>query len=93
MLTIPCPHCGTRDQTEFTYGGDASRARPDTSDPVDDAIWDRYLYLRDDPAGPHREYWHHTHGCRQWLTVTRDTVTNRILDVSEPPDAAGRSAS
>lgn len=87
MLVIPCPHCGPRDYTEFGYGGDATRHRPDTAAAVDDAAWDAYLYLRDDPAGVHTEHWHHALGCRQWLTVTRDTTTNRILEVSGPhPD-------
>lgn len=84
MLRIDCPHCGTRDITEFSYGGDASRSRPDTSTHVDAATWDAYLYLRDDPAGRHREYWHHVLGCRQWLTVTRDTVTDQVLEVVAP---------
>ena len=29
MILIPCPYCGPRAQTEFSYGGDASVARPD----------------------------------------------------------------
>lgn len=89
MLVIPCPHCGPRDVTEYTYGGDASRARPDTSGAVDDGTWDAYLYLRDDPAGPHLEHWHHVLGCRQWLTVTRDTTTDRILEVRSPAGQRG----
>ncbi|MFM8681042.1 MAG: sarcosine oxidase subunit delta, partial [Alphaproteobacteria bacterium] len=28
MLQINCPHCGPRDETEFTYRGDATVARP-----------------------------------------------------------------
>lgn len=91
MLVIPCPHCGPRDVTEYTYGGDASRARPDTKGEVDDATWDAYLYLREDPAGPHREYWHHVLGCRQWLTVTRDTTTSEILEVRSPAVRGGES--
>ena len=30
-----------------------------------------YVYLRDNPRGPLREYWHHAGGCRRWLVVTR----------------------
>jgi methylglutamate dehydrogenase subunit B len=87
MLVIPCPHCGARDRTEFTYGGDATRHRPDTASTVDDTTWDDYLYLRDDPAGVHIEHWHHAFGCRQWLTVTRDTTTNRVVEVVAPSRA------
>ena len=28
MLQIHCPHCGPRDEAEFTYRGDASVSRP-----------------------------------------------------------------
>lgn len=84
MLRIPCPHCGPRDHTEFTYGGDATRPRPDTGADVADEVWTAYLYLRDDPHGPHSEYWHHTLGCRMWLTVERDTTTDEVLGASLP---------
>ena len=40
--------------------------------------WAGYVYLRDNPAGAHRELWQHTGGCRAWLVVTRDTVTHAI---------------
>lgn len=84
MLVIPCPHCGPRDHTEFTYGGDAAVRRPDTSAAVSDDGWVSYLYLRDDPAGPHREHWHHTLGCRIWLEVERDTTTNAVISAQLP---------
>jgi len=86
MLRIECPHCGPRDHTEFLYGGDASRPRPDTAD-VDDATWTRYLYLRTDPVGEHLEYWHHVYGCRSWLKVRRNTVTQEIEDVRPAREA------
>lgn len=84
MLRIPCPHCGPRDHVEFHYNGDATTKRPDTAGIVSDAEWDAYMYLRDDPAGEHAEYWHHTHGCRQWLLVRRNTVNQAILSVDAP---------
>jgi hypothetical protein len=34
---------------------------------LDDAVrqrWHDYVYLRDNPAGPHRELWQHVSGCR-----------------------------
>jgi heterotetrameric sarcosine oxidase delta subunit len=80
MLRIPCPYCGLRDQTEFTYGGDAGVPRPADTDTTDNHKWDDYLYFRDNPAGKHREYWQHTLGCRQWFRLVRDTVTNKILE-------------
>jgi heterotetrameric sarcosine oxidase delta subunit len=79
MLIICCPWCGERDHSEFTYGGDATVARPD-ADAAEDA-WVDYVYFRDNPCGPHNEYWQHAQGCRQWLRVTRDTATHAILQV------------
>jgi heterotetrameric sarcosine oxidase delta subunit len=78
MLLIRCPHCGPRDQVEFVYGGDASVKRPVADAPAE--AWHAYVYLRDNPAGPHEEYWQHHAGCRQWIKLRRDTVTHEILE-------------
>ena len=76
-MLIPCPHCGTRPHSEFTYGGDATLGpRPDGTS--SEAEWMDFLYLRGNPCGPHREYWHHTLGCDEWIVVERDTLTHRV---------------
>ena len=77
-MRILCPFCGVRAAQEFTYLGDAAARRPPAGaiDPAS-AMFD-YVYLRDNPAGPHREYWQHVAGCRSWLIVTRDTRTHEI---------------
>jgi methylglutamate dehydrogenase subunit B len=77
MLLIPCPWCGPRSQVEFTYGGDATVRRPPTDAP--EAAWFDYVYLRDNPCGPHDELWLHGAGCRRWFKVRRDTRTHEIL--------------
>lgn len=77
MLRIDCPVCGLRDETEFSYGGDATAIRPAVGE-TDIEKWLAYVFLRDNPRGPHREYWHHAQGCRQWLVVERDTLTHEI---------------
>ena len=77
MLKIACPGCGVRNYTEFRYAGDASKVRPAHGVP-DLAAWHDYVYLFDNPKGPHREYWQHVLGCRQWLIVERDTATNTV---------------
>ncbi|MDP1910672.1 MAG: sarcosine oxidase subunit delta [Hyphomicrobium sp.] len=77
MLRIKCPVCGQRDETEFVYGGDATLVRPAHGE-TDPKIWSDYVFLRNNPRGPHREYWHHVHGCRQWLVVERNTLTHEI---------------
>jgi heterotetrameric sarcosine oxidase delta subunit len=76
VLLIFCPHCGARDQTEFAYGGDASVVRPAADAPLE--AWFAYVYLRDNPAGQHAEYWQHVAGCRRWIRIRRDTVTHEI---------------
>ncbi|MFC6491190.1 sarcosine oxidase subunit delta [Nitratireductor sp. GCM10026969] len=80
-MLISCPHCGTRDVSEFSYQGDAARTRPDPAS-ADMKAWYDYLYNRPNPAGPHREYWQHTGGCRAHLLLTRDTLTHEILSVA-----------
>ena len=81
MIRIKCPFCGERDHNEFTYGGDATKVRPEHGS-NDMEAWLDYVDLRDNPRGSHREYWHHTHGCRQWLIVERDTLTHEVTSVS-----------
>ena len=82
MLLIPCPWCGPRGQVEFTYGGDAGVVHPRGDAP--ESVWFDYVYLRDNPAGPHAEWWMHSAGCRQWFRVRRDTRTHEVL-ASAPP--------
>lgn len=80
-MLIDCPYCGVRDLAEFSYQGDANRVRPGPGS-TDDAAWYEYIYQRANPAGPHKEYWQHSGGCRAHLLVTRNTVTHEILDTS-----------
>lgn len=88
MLSIACPHCGIRNSDEFRYGGDASVVRPSPDDPSEDA-WFRYVYIRPNPKGPHREFWQHVGGCRTWLIVERDTSNHSVLGV-EPAQREDR---
>ncbi|MCF4167624.1 sarcosine oxidase subunit delta [Zavarzinia compransoris] len=81
-MRLSCPFCGPRDSAEFTILGDAGVTRPDPDAPDAPAAFFEAVYLRDNPAGPHREYWYHGAGCRQWLVVGRDTVTHEIFDVT-----------
>jgi heterotetrameric sarcosine oxidase delta subunit len=83
MLLITCPHCGPRDHVEFSYGGDATVVRPDPTTASDEE-WAAYIYLRDNPRGPHLEFWHHNAGCRAWIKVLRDTLTHEIAATALP---------
>jgi len=80
MLRIKCPWCGVRNEDEFTYGGDASVRRPPDGGALDE--WYDYVYTRDNPVGKHSEHWHHSNGCRAWITVVRDTMTHEIIDTT-----------
>ncbi len=88
-MLIPCPVCGLRDHGEFTYGGDATVMRPENSD-GDPQRWAQYVYDRGNPRGEHREYWHHVHGCRQWMAVQRDTLTHDVAGAELVGPWAGR---
>jgi sarcosine oxidase subunit delta len=87
MLRIVCPYCGERDQVEYAYAGDATRAMPQLADSDLDR-WTDWVFIRDNPRGEHTEHWQHVHGCRQWLRVVRDTVTHEIRSVAPARDAA-----
>lgn len=94
-MLIDHPLLGLRDAQEFTYLGDASLIdRPDWQ--AEDAAerFYEYLYVRDNPAGEHRELWFHEQGDRSWLVVTRNTITHEIAKVELARDVArqrGRS--
>lgn len=72
-LRIPCPNCGARPHTEFTFGG---QERPHAAhDPEEDFA---RVFLPDNDPGAARERWFHALGCRNWFELTRDATTNRI---------------
>lgn len=79
MIRIPCPFCGERDHSEFTYGGDASVVYPPLDAPAED--WHKAVFQRENPCGMQAETWHHLGGCRMWLVVERDTMTHEIRSV------------
>ena len=81
-MIIEHPLLGPRDSQEFVYLGDASLLdRPDRQAGNAEDVFFDYQYIRDNPAGTHRELWYHEMGDRSWLIVTRDTVSHEILKV------------
>jgi heterotetrameric sarcosine oxidase delta subunit len=75
---IECPNCGCRTQDEFWFGGEPRVHEPDApARRAYEAAW-----LRANVAGLNQERWFHYAGCRRWLTIRRDTQTNRILEVN-----------
>ena len=90
-MIIDHPLLGPRDSQEFVLLGDASLLdRPDwQAEGAEEAFYE-YQYLRDNPAGTHRELWYHEMGDRSWLIVTRDTVSHAVLKVELASAVASR---
>jgi heterotetrameric sarcosine oxidase delta subunit len=83
MLLIPCPYCGEREETEFSFGDEAHIDRPAKPEELSDEEWAQYVFMHTNPKGVHFERWVHTAGCRKWFNVVRDTVSYKILAVYE----------
>jgi len=79
MLRLNCPWCGSRDELEFSFGGESHLTRPMLD--ASDQEWTDYLFNRDNPKGNHLERWRHSYGCGQWFNIARDTVTHEIHSV------------
>jgi len=79
MIRIPCPYCGERDHSEFSYGGDGSIVYPELDAPLEQ--WVDAVFQRENIRGVQTESWQHVSGCRQWLLVERDTMTHEIHSV------------
>jgi sarcosine oxidase subunit delta len=90
-MRLPCPFCGTRDIREFSYLGDATVARPDPDRADALARFVDYVYVRNNPAGPHREFWYHGAGCQCWIVVARDTRTHEILGAEPASKASAKT--
>jgi len=88
VFLIGCPWCGPRQQIEFHCHGEAHVTRPNDPDAISDAEWADYLFSRVNTLGIHYERWVHSHGCRRWFNVARDTATDRILAVYRMGEAA-----
>ena len=81
-MIINHPLLGPRDMSEFIYYGDANLLkRPKWDDKNAEDKFYKYLYLRKNIAGVHKELWFHQQGDRSWLVVTRNTKNHEILKV------------
>jgi heterotetrameric sarcosine oxidase delta subunit len=85
---LRCPNCGTREVTDFAFGGEVV-ARP--ASPPSAREHNAYVYFRRNVAGVQREWWHHRSGCRAWFLAERDTRTNAVSWTALPSDAPSRS--
>ncbi len=90
-MKINCPLCGPRPNGEFTIKGDALNVRPEFESSTG-KDWHDYVYLRDNPKGNLKEFWHHSHGCRSWLVVERNNVTHEVLSMQLASEASDEGA-
>ncbi len=81
MLLIKCPWCGPRDESEFSYSGEAHIVRPLQPEELSDEEWADYLFYRKNTRGRYLEQWNHSSGCRRYFNAERDTVTYEIKSV------------
>ncbi|RIA56263.1 sarcosine oxidase subunit delta [Dichotomicrobium thermohalophilum] len=81
MFIIECPYCGPRDQSEFSYGGQAHISRPTNSEALSDQEWAEFVFIRDNPKGLFAERWNHAAGCRKFFNCLRDTATDKIYAI------------
>ena len=78
---LPCPNCGNRSVYEFRFGGEVKK--PPSAD-ASPSAWMDYRFNRVNVAGVQREWWFHRSGCRQWLQVVRNTISNEVLEAFLP---------
>jgi sarcosine oxidase subunit delta len=77
MLWITCPTCGERPVSEFRFGGELPHVPDSITDP--DARNLDWVWMQDNVDGITAERWFHAAGCRRWLTLRRDTSTDRVV--------------
>ncbi len=82
-FVLACPVCGTREVTDFRYGGELN-PRPAAGSAPSPRELNAYNYFRRNVAGVQREWWNHRSGCRSWFVAERDTRTNEVLSTALP---------
>ena len=75
-IQITCPNCGKRSLEEFIYGEVLNV--PDSITDIDERDLAR-AFMHDNHEGPVKEQWFHSHGCRRWIKLHRDTRNDHIL--------------
>ena len=79
MLWLDCPRCGRRPLEEFAFGGEV-REVPDSITDPDARDFDE-VWIFENPVDETTERWFHSHGCRRWMTIRRDTSVDQVLEV------------
>ena len=77
MLWIICPICGERPVNEFRFGGELPHLPDRITDETERNV--DWVWMYDNLDGVTTERWFHAAGCRRWLTLRRDTRTDRVV--------------
>jgi sarcosine oxidase subunit delta len=77
MLWITCPTCGERPVSEFRFGGEMPHVPDSITDEAQRNV--DWVWMNDNVDGVTIERWFHAAGCRRWLTLRRDTSTDRVV--------------
>ena len=80
-MLITCPYCGERGVGGIHLSAATPPPRPAGREPGASTPGSTTSISATIPRGRHREYWHHSGGCRAWLVVERDTLTHEIVAV------------
>lgn len=81
MLLVPCPNCGPRNASDFSFLGEII-ARPDPE--AAPSEWRTYLYLRDNASGWVKEQWYCRVGCRRFFALERHRERNVFRESDSP---------
>ena len=76
MKIMTCPLNGTRNISEFAWGGEV-KTMPDPLACSDDE-WAEYVFLENNTAGVVREWWCHL-PTSYWFIAERNTLTDEII--------------
>lgn len=77
MQIFSCPFCGPRDESEFVFGAEAGKTRPEPAAQVTEEKWAHYLYFANNPKGGSREIWQHV-TCGEFFLMERDTLSHAV---------------
>ena len=89
-MIINHPLLGPRDSEEFVYLGPADLINRPSNWEDEGSLEDfyQYQYIRENPAGNHKELWYHEQCDQSWLVVTRNTLTHEISNVELAQDVS-----
>lgn len=77
MQLFSCPFCGPRDETEFLFGGEAGKVRPEPAPDISAEDWSSFLHRVKNPRGDTREIWVHQ-TCGEFFLMERNTVDHTV---------------